>query len=190
MTARLYLDGCSFVHGYGLPRDQSLGHLFSTIGHYNTLDNSMPGKSNLAIAFDAYQHRKDFDIFVLGFTFAERFGIKRHGQDLKFFPGFRTDSFGLEPQDLDLAHLQVQKYFFTVFEEPYSGQLSDMLIDTTVSMLSNMGRQVLAFSWQSRNTDTQLLPFYFGPSDRLEDGHLNADGTRKLFDHLQNLIDV
>lgn len=190
MVMRLYLDGCSLTYGHGLDRNQSLGHLFAEVGGYDVLDKSAPGKSNLAIAFDAYQHRKDFDIFVLGFTFAERFGIKRHDQDLKFFPGFRTDSLKLEPEDLDLAHLEVQKYFFTVFEEPFNRQLSDMLVDTTVSLLRDSGGRVLAYSWQQRNTDTTLHNFYFGPRDRLPDGHLNAVGTQKLFDNLQNLLDV
>lgn len=187
---RLYLDGCSLTYGHGLDRNQSLGHFFADVGGYDVLDKSAPGKSNLAIAFDAYQYRKDFDVFVLGWTYADRFGIKRDGQDLKFFPGFRSDSFGLDPRDLDIAHLEVQKYFFTVFEQPYSGQLSDMLIDTTVSLLLHSGCRVLAFSWQHRNTDTELHNFYFGPHDRLPDGHLNAVGTRKLFDNLQNLLNV
>jgi hypothetical protein len=190
MVMRLYLDGCSLTYGHGLPREQSLGHLFSEIGGYEVLDKSAPGKSNMSIAFDTYQNRKDFDVFVLGFTYSERFGIKRQGQDLKFFPGFRTDSFGLEPQNLDLAHLEVQKYFFTVFEEPYSSQLSDMLIDSTVNLLASNKCLVLPFTWQPRNTDAYLHNFYFGPFDRLPDGHLNAQGTRKLFDNLQSLLDV
>jgi hypothetical protein len=185
---RLYLDGCSLTYGHGLPREKSLGHLFSEIGGYEVLDKSIPGKSNMSIAFDTYQHRNDFDIFVLGFTFAERFGIKQQGRELKFFSGFRNNSFGLEPGDLDLAHTAIQKYFFTVFEEPYCSQLSDMLIDSTVNLLLSKKRLVLPFTWQHRNTETLLHNFYFGPDDRLEDGHLNAKGTRKLFDQLQHLF--
>lgn len=185
---RLYLDGCSLTYGQGLERDQSLGHLFSKVGGYDVVDKSFPGKSNMSIAFDTYMHRNDFDIFVLGWTFCERFGMKRNDQDLKFFPGFRSDGFGLEPADLDIAHLEVQKYFFTVFEEPYCSQLSDMLIDNTVNLFRINSRKVLPFTWQRRNTDNLLHNFYFGPKDRLPDGHLNSAGTKKLFDHLQNIL--
>ena len=169
MVKRLYLDGCSMTYGHGLPRHQSLGHLFSTLGAYQVLDKSFPGKSNMSIVFDTYQHRNDFDVFVLGFTFAERFGMKYQDQELKFFPGFRSDGFGLEPMNLDLAHLEVQKYFFTVFEEPYCSQLSDMLIDNIVTLLADRKRLVLPFTWQVRNTDAKLNQFYFGPADRLSD---------------------
>lgn len=188
MVMRLYLDGCSMTHGVGLPREQSLARLFSEIGGYQVLDKSFPGKSNMAIAFDTYQHRNDFDIFVLGFTFSARFGMRRRDQDLKFFPGYNKDSFALEPADLDLAHQGVQRYFFTVFEEPYCSQLSDMLIDNTVSLLRGKNRQVLPFTWQYRNTDVHLYDFYFAPDDRLPDGHLNSKGTKKLFDRLQNIL--
>lgn len=185
---RLYLDGCSLTYGDGLSRTQNLGYLFSTIGGYEVLDKSLPGKSNMGIAFDAYQHRDEFDIFVLGFTFSERFGIKRKGQDLKFFPGSRIDGFGLEPANLDIAHMEVQKYFFTVFEEPFSSELSDMLVDTIISHLLCKGRKVLPFTWQARKTDAVLHHFYFGPKDRLPDGHLTAISTKKLFDNLQNIL--
>jgi hypothetical protein len=142
----------------------------------------------MAIAFDAYHHRNDFDIFVLGWTYATRFGLKNRGQDLKFFPGHTAQGFGLDSIDMDLAHLEVQKYFFTVFEEPYSSQLSDHLIDTTCHFLGSKGHTVVAFTWQSRNTEYRLHEPYFAPKDRLSDGHLNAQGTEKLFDYLQNIL--
>lgn len=190
MVMRLYLDGCSYTYGAGLPREQSLGHLFRSRGGYHVLDNSSPGKSNMAIAFDAYHHRNEFDIFVLGFTFAARFGLKNRGQDLKFFPGHTAQGFGLDSLDMDRAHLEVQKYFFTVFEEPYCNQLSDHLVDTVCHFLDSKGGTVVAFTWQTRDTEYKLYEPYFGPKDRLADGHLNAAGTEKLFDYLQNILDV
>lgn len=185
---KLYLDGCSLTYGQGLERPQSLGALFANLGEYEVLDNSRPAKSNMAIAFDTYQHRFHADVFVLGFTYSGRFGIKYRDQNLNFFPGFRTDSFDLEPMALDQAHLEIQKYFFAVFDQDYYSKLSDMLVDCTVSMLHN-DKKVLAFSWENRNTDCDVVYPFVPPSERLPDGHLDATGVRRLYDYLQQMLD-
>ena len=65
LTMRLYIDGCSLTYGQGLPRDQSLGHLFTTQGGYEVFDASRPGKSNTAICMDTHKYFKDYDVFVL-----------------------------------------------------------------------------------------------------------------------------
>lgn len=186
---KVYIDGCSMTYGQGLPRDQVLSHLFSFTGGYKVLDKSSPGKSNMAICFDAYMHRSQFDIFILGFTYSSRFGIKYHNQDLKFFVGSHGRGFGLEPGDLDQSHLEVQKYFYTVFGPPYCDQLSDMLIDTTVNFLKK-DKIVLGFSWEKRNTDNNLYYPYISPKNRLSDGHLNRDGMIQLYHWLQNKLNV
>lgn len=186
---RAYIDGCSLTYGQGLPRDQSLSHLFSSIGGYEILDKSSPGKSNISICFDAYQHRSQFDVFILGFTYSSRFGIKYHDQDLKFFVGHHGQGFDLEPRDLDQSHSEIQKYFYTVFGSPYCDQLSDMLIDTTVDFLKK-DKIVLSFSWEKRNTDNELFYPYIPPKNRLSDGHLNRDGMMQLFHCLQNILNV
>jgi len=185
---KLYLDGCSLTYGHGLARSDSLGHLFKTLGGYDVLDHSFPGKSNMMICFDAYQHRHQFDLFVLGFTFSNRFGLKFKNQNLNFYSGSSGNGFGLEPASLDQAHLEMQKYFYTVFDEPYCSNLSDMLIDNSINSLHIKNKKVVAFSWQDRNTDNKLLYPYISVNDRLPDGHLNADGTKKLFDYLQNTL--
>jgi hypothetical protein len=189
MVMKAYIDGCSMTYGQGLPRDQTLSHLFSTVGGYKVLDKSSPGKSNIAICFDAYQHRQDFDVFILGFTYSSRFGLKYHDHDLKFFSGHHSKGFGLDLDELDHAHLQVQKYFYTIFGPPYCDQLSDMLIDTMISFLKK-DKIVLGFSWEKRNTSFDLFYPYVSPTDRLSDGHLNQQGTIKLFHNLQNLLNV
>ncbi len=186
---RLYLDGCSLTYGHGLPREQSLGHLFKTIGGYDVLDNSFPGKSNMMMCFDTYQHRHQFDLFVLGFTFFNRFGLKYGNQNLNFYAGSAGLGFGLEPAELDQSHLTVQKYFYTVFDEPYCSDLSDMLIDTTMNSLRVHNKTVIAFSWQNRNTDNGLHYPCISINDRLPDGHLNVDGMKKLYKFLQNTLD-
>jgi hypothetical protein len=186
MVMKLYLDGCSLTYGQGLERDKNLGYLFEKRGHYQVTDKSRPGKSNLLIATDTYEQYCDYDVFVLGFTFAERFGIKYHNDNLDFFPGFHGQGLDLSTKDLDDAHIQLHKYFYTVFENPFCDNLSNMLIDGLVSFLIKQGKTVIPFSWQTRNTKNKLFYPYIMPADRLSDGHLNEAGVLKLYDLLQD----
>jgi hypothetical protein len=188
MVKKLYLDGCSLTYGQGIDRQNSLGTLFDTRGGYQVLDNSRPGKSNIAIVFDTYKHFRDYDTFVLGFTYSARFGLKYHDQNLDFFPGFHGKGLNLDLETLNIAHVEVYKYFYSVFGSPYCEELSDMLIDTLISFLIAQNKKVLGFSWEKRNTVHQLEYPYIGPSGRLADGHLNVKGTDQLFDFLQNII--
>lgn len=193
MVKKLYLDGCSLIHGYGLPRDKSLGYLFDAVGNYRVTDLSRSGKSNMAIAVDAYKNFNNHDVFVLGFTFASRFGIQYQNQNLDFFTGFHGKGLDLMPtetaEEIDHAYMQVYKYFYTVFEPPFCNTLSDMLIDGLISFLKSQNKKVVAVSWESRNTQQHLHYPYMAPKHRLEDGHFNEAGTRYLFDFLQNIID-
>jgi hypothetical protein len=188
MVKRLYLDGCSLTYGFGLNREDSLGSLFDIRGSYQVLDNSRPGKSNIAIVFDAYQNFQNYDTFVLGFTYSSRFGIKYHDQNLDFFSGFHGGPSGIEPQTLDTAHVEMHKYFYSIFGPPYSNDLSNMLIDTLISFLISQNKKVVGFSWEDRKTICHLEYPFIGPSGRLNDGHLNVKGTEELFNFLQNII--
>lgn len=175
------------VYGQGLERNQSLGSLFREKGHYLVTDNSRPGKSNLLIALDTYKNFLDHDVFVLGWTYAERFGIRYQNQNLDFYPGYHNQGLDLNNQDLDLAHNFVYKFFYTVFDRPFSDDLSDLLIDTLIYFLLSQGKKVIAFSWQPRNTQISLFLPYLSPVYRQSDGHLNSKGTIKLYEILQNL---
>lgn len=188
MTKRLYVDGCSLTYGQGLDRIDSLGSLFHTKGNYDVIDKSRPGKSNIAIVFDTYNNYKNFDSCVLGFTYADRFGIQYQGEDLDFFPGFHGAGSNLSIDSLDVAHTEMYKYFYSVYGPPYSDNLSDMLIDTLISFLISKNKKVVGFSWQHRNTDCQLAYPFIAPSQRLSDGHLNKDGTITLFNILQSIL--
>jgi hypothetical protein len=188
MVKKLYLDGCSLTYGQGLDRQDSLGGLFDTRGNYRVFDKSRPGKSNMAIAFDTYQNFRDYDTFVLGFTYSSRFGLKYNDQNLDFFTGFHGQGLGLEPETLDTAQVEMYKYFYSIFGPPFSGDLSDMLIDTLISFLISQDKKVVGFSWEKRNTSCYLEYPFIGPSDRFNDGHLNVNGTEKLFNFLQNII--
>ena len=183
---KLYIDGCSLTYGQGLPRDKSLGSLFETRGLYQVTDNSRPAKSNLLIATDTYENYSNHDVFVLGFTFSERFGIKYQGNNLDFFAGYHGGGLELSTKDLDDTHTALHKYFYTVFERPFCDNLSDMLIDSLVSFLISKGKTVIPFSWQQRKTTTKLFYPQIMPMDRLNDGHLNESGMIKLYNLLQN----
>ena len=188
MVKKLYLDGCSLTYGQWLERSQSLGALFDTRGSYQVHDQSRPGKSNMAIVFDTYQNFQDYDVFVLGFTYSSRFGLKYNDQNLDFFPGFHNKGLALEPETLDIAHTEMYKYFYSIFGPPYSENLSDMLIDTLISFLISQNKKVVGFSWEKRQTVCHLEYPYIGPKNRLSDGHLNVAGTEELFNFLQNII--
>ena len=188
MVKKLYLDGCSLTYGQGVDRKDSLGVLFNTRGGYEVLDYSRPGKSNMAIVFDTYQHFRDYDTFVLGFTFSSRFGLKYKDKNLDFFPGFHGRGSDLEPETLAIAQIEMYKYFYSVFGSPYCDDLSDMLIDTLMSFLISQNKKVVGFSWQDRKTICHLEYPLIGPDKRFDDGHLNVNGIEQLFDFLQNII--
>lgn len=184
MTARLYLDGCSLTYGQGLDRQHSLGYLFENLGGYIVKDESRPGKSNIAIAYDAYLHANDYDVFVLGFTYSSRFGLKYKDKNLDFYSGHHGNGFDLEPDNLDQSHSMIQKYFYSVFESPYCDNLSDMLFDTTISYLKQQNKKVLGFSWQERTTVNKIFYPFIGLDERLPDGHLDKNGTKRLYNLL------
>lgn len=184
---KLYIDGCSLVHGDGLPRDKSIGHLFNTLGGYDVLDLSRSGKSNLAIALDAYQNYKDSDVIVLGFTYSSRFYIKYNNQNLDFYLREKESGFGLDDAALDEAQVNVYKHFYTVFGHPYCDDLSDMVIDGLVSFLQSQGKKVIPFSWQPRAVKSMLWYPYISSTKRLADGHLNEQGMIELYHYLQNI---
>ena len=189
MVKRLYLDGCSLTYGYGIPREDSLGNLFRVEGSYDVMDKSRPGKSNISIAVDTYRHYKEFDTIVLGFTYSARFGLEWGEQNIDFYPGFHQKGFGIDPERLDHASLQIYKYFYSVFGPPYSNNLSNMLVDTLVAFLESQGKTVLPFAWENHQTQKKLFYPYIEPDLRLPDGHLNIEGTRHLFNLLQDILD-
>jgi len=185
---RAYIDGCSLTYGHGLPRTQSLSALFNDLGGYDVTDLSRPGKSNLAISLDTYNNIHDHDVFILGWTYSSRFTLKYQNQDLDFYVGSHNQGFGIDPQYLDDAHREVHRYFYTVFSHPFCDQLSDTLVDSTISNLLMKNKKVLAFSWEKRNIDNELNYPYIPSNQRLPDGHLNFTGMTTLYHYLQNLM--
>jgi hypothetical protein len=185
---KLYIDGCSLVYGDGLPRDKSVGHLFDTLGGYTVTDLSRSGKSNLAIALDAYQNYKDYDLIILGFTYSSRFYIKYNDQNLDFYLRSKETGFGIDDAALDNAQVNVYKHFYTIFGHPYCDDLSDMVIDGLLSFLRSQRKKVIPFSWQQRKIVSESLHYpYISSQKRLPDGHLNSEGMLELYHYLQNI---
>jgi hypothetical protein len=187
---RLYLDGCSLTWGQGLETQHQLASLLRDRGGYTVINESRPGKSNIAIAYDTYQYTTP-EIYVLGWTFSSRFGIRYQDQNLDFFPGWHGGSLlktDANAYELDKAYKQFYKFFYTVYESPYSDRLSDMLIDNTIYSLKHRYKKVVAFSWEQRKTINQLLYPYLGPDMRQDDGHLNVKGVEHLYNLIQNHI--
>lgn len=187
MQNKLYLDGCSLVYGDGLTKEQSLGNLFAELGGYDVTNLSRSGKSNLAIALDAYKNCQGHDVVILGFTFSSRFYIKYNEHDLDFFVGLKNNSLSIDNDFLDEAHINVYKYFYTVFGHPYCDELSDLLIDGVISFLKSQNKKVIAFSWEPRKVKSEIFYPYIPPRLRLSDGHLNQQGMIALYDYLQNI---
>ncbi len=193
MVKRLYLDGCSLTYGQGLLREHSLGALFRDRGGYTVTDLSRPGKSNMAMAVDTYNNWQHHDVFVLGFTFSNRFGLKYQDHDLDFYPGYQGQDldFGndINGQELSESFKKNYRYFYTVFGYPYCDDLSDMLIDGVTAFLNQQQRKVIAYTWEPRQTQHSLLVPFIGPEHRLPDLHLNQQGMQYLYDLIQNQLD-
>lgn len=184
---KLYLDGCSFTYGLGLPQTDTLEHLF-TSSDYAVTNGSRNGKSNLAIAMDAYKNIESHDTIVLGFTFSGRFYINHAGHNIDFQPIHYHHEF--KPDDYNSAALEAEydtfhKHFYTLYQTPFCDDLSDYLIDTLCEFIKSKGKKLIVFSWERRKVNTKILYPYIAPQYRLDDGHLNAKGTKYLFDLLQ-----
>jgi hypothetical protein len=188
---KLYLDGCSFTYGLGLPHEDTLEHLFTSSG-YDVSNNSRNGKSNLAIAMDAYKNIDNHDVIVLGFTFSGRFYINHSGHKIDFQPIYYYHQF--KPNDdynsaaIEDEYSTFHKHFYTLYQAPFCDDLSDCLIDTLSEFIKSKGKKLIVFSWEKRNVNTEILYPYIGPRHRLSDGHLNSLGTRYLFDLLQSRL--
>jgi hypothetical protein len=191
MTKKLYLDGCSYTEGRGLETEYTLAALFSNEGNYDVINNSRSGKSNLAIALDTYKHSKNADVVVLGFTFASRFYIKYQQHNLDFAAPrekilIRDDD--LNADQLEHSYAEFHKCYYALGEDSYFNSVSDLLIDSLCSHILQQGKQLICFSWETRNISNKILYPHIAPSLRLPDGHLNIKGTRYLYNVLQKEI--
>lgn len=192
MTKKLYLDGCSFTYGLGLNNNETLEYWFSDLDHggYLVTNKSRPGKSNLAIGMDTYQNLENFDTIVIGLTLSVRFYLRYQNHDLDFLPGRRELNINdvHNGNELSSAYNEFHKRFYTMYQPPFCDDLSDMLIDCLYSHAVDAGKKIIFFSLEPRKTKCPVLYPFFSHSMYLPDGHLNAKGTKHLYEILVSEI--
>jgi hypothetical protein len=186
---KIYVDGCSYTAGYGLDKKYSLGSLLSSLGAVT--DCSYVGKSNYAIALDTYKVVDDFDLYIIGWTFNNRFefnfdGIIAESSETRDGINFGNISNG---EFFEKEYKELQKRFFR-----YSSRFSifsNYLVDSTAALLRN--KKIIFFSWEKRKCNTVLLYPQFSKDYRQQDmpnwannGHLNESGMKLLTDIVIN----
>ena len=183
---KIYVDGCSFTYGHGLDRKYSLANLIGA-----DMDFSFPGKSNYNIIYDLYRNIDNFDLFVIGFTFADRVTLWNNDIPLNVLP---------TKKDLDRLYqypggeLLEEKYkdfhmvFYTLFNEDYQNTLSDFIIDGISKILENKNKKMVLFSMEHRNCATNLFYPRNEISTYQSNGHFTKDGMKDLASIVTNVI--
>lgn len=192
MKPRLYLDGCSFVWGANLDPHYNLNKLFSY--EFDVVNKSRGGKSNLAMAMDYYKYGQDCDMAVIGWTFATRFYLQYENVDLDFFPSKTKELHPLEStySDLNLledAYFEFHKQFYKLFDDPFIGDFSNMLIDNSYLLSQHRKQNTVFFTWERRDTVVPLYHPFIPNHMRLPCQHLNKKGTEYLHNVLRQKID-
>lgn len=188
MHKKLLLDGCSFTYGLGLEREETLEHHFNECG-YEVLNLSRPGKSNHAIALDVYQHHKEYDVVVVGWTFSSRWHLQYHGQNIDLLASRQQIELPctVDSGQIEQSYTQLHQSLYSLFDVQHWNKVSDMLIDSTCALLQQ--KQTVFFSWESRNTECSVYYPHVSPVGRLPNGHLNADATTNLYNNLTALLE-
>lgn len=200
MVTKVYLNGCSLVWGTGLDHEQKLEHLLRSNHSNITVDNfSYPGKSNHLICKDIYDNFENYDAFIIGFTWSSRFSVGHvNGGIMSMGPNFVA---GSETLNINRDHVSTayeealedfRVNFYKIYDDSYWKSYSDMLVDSTITLLEKYNKKVLAFTWEERKTKLCKLS-RIGQIDylRQKDGHLNAEGTRTLYNNIvENFSEV
>jgi len=190
MEKKLLLDGCSFTYGLGLKKEETLEQHFIENG-YQVLNLSRPGKSNHAIALDVYNHINDADVVVVGWTYSSRWHLKYHGDDIDLLATRMQIELPhtIDSGAIEQSYQELHRSLYSLFDSTHWDQISDMLVDTTAAAIIQQQKACVFFSWETRNTKCPLYYPHVPKSHRLPDGHLNAEGTTQLFNHLTYLIE-
>ena len=180
MSERIYVDGCSYVYGLGLRRNESLGALLNA-----TVDNSRPAKSNIAIADDLYRAvKEDFDVYIVGYTFSSRYSFSIDKKPIDIAPSkdeFRLDT---EADEIKLKQLHSLYYYFSDIAQLDSR--SDYLVDSSIALLEQSKKRFVMFSWEQRSLINSNKLFYprkmLSPSynQSKTNHHLTAEGMQVL----------
>lgn len=186
---KLYLDGCSFTYGLGLEEKDTLAFLFKQAG-YEVFNNSRPGKSNHAIALDTYNNLNKFDLYILGFTFSNRYHLRIDNIEFDMSATRYTAKIPdkLRGSAAELMYQELHKNIYTLYDNNYWHEFSNMLIDNTLSGIKLTKKQFFVFSWENRKLINEVFFPMIPTKERLPDGHLNKQGTLRLFNVIQNNI--
>jgi hypothetical protein len=186
---KIYVDGCSYTAGHGLDKKYSLGSLLLSMGEVT--DCSYVGKSNYAIALDTYEVVNNFDLYIIGWTFNNRFEFNFNENIVESSETRDGINFENIPNGefFEKEYRELQKRFFR-----YSSRFSifsDYLIDSTAKLLQS--KKIIFFSWEKRKCNTDLLYPQFTKDYRQQDmpnwvnnGHLNESGMTLLTDIIIN----
>lgn len=190
MQKKLLLDGCSFTYGLGLQSNETLEHRFIESG-YEVVNMSRPGKSNQAIALDIYNHANDFDVVVAGWTYSSRWYLRYHDYDIDLLATRQAIELPhtFDADDVEKSYVELHRSLYSFFDIAHWNRTSDMLIDTVDAYLKTQNKEFVFFSWESRAVSCPMYYPHISKMDRLADGHLNANGTTKLFDKLTYLLE-
>jgi hypothetical protein len=176
---KLYLDGCSFTHGVGLEPCDTLAERWSS--EYKVVNKTRPGKSNLAIALDAFENIQNCDVVVIGWTFCARSYLKYQNQHFDLLPRFDTSK-------MSDSYKKLHRIFYALHDTAFAGQYSDFLVSSIKCMCEKYQKKSVFFSWENRNVDCDIYYPNISSKMRFPDSHLNADGTTHLYNNLQQLI--
>lgn len=182
--SKIYLDGCSFTYGLGLSREYSIGNLISA-----DIDMSMPGKSNNNIVYDTYCHIDDADIFVLGFTFANRTTLWHNDTPIGINPSKLTlDRLYQHPDGemLEDKYKEFHKVFYMLYNEKYQSIMSDFFIDGLIELLKSKQKKIIAYTMERRNCINEI--FYPNIRNCLPDGHYNETGMKLLAEAIKEKL--
>jgi len=157
----LFLDSSQQVH---LPLAQNIKD--AHIEHF-----SVPCKSNQSVVMDVYQNIDNFDIFVLNFTFSDRFPLwlddylieisaNRRIPGLLPLPKFEANADFLE--DVIGTFTKMHYQYFCNLE--YNNSFSNMLVDNCISMLKQHGKKFILSNCEPLNLhDTDRQYWYNDP---------------------------
>jgi hypothetical protein len=186
--SRLYLDGCSFTFGLGLESHDTLAGRWGS--KYEVINKTRPGKSNLAIALDAFENIQNCDVVVIGWTYSSRSYLKYQNHDIDLLPSRTVVDLPFERDTKTMSDIytDLHRNFYALHDTVFAGQYSDFLVSSIKYMCEKYQKKSVFFSWEHRKADCNIYYPTISPKMRLPDGHLNADGTTHLYNNLQQLI--
>jgi hypothetical protein len=185
---RLYLDGCSFTYGLGLAPEHTLSGLWQN--EYEVINKSRPGKSNLAIALDAFENIPSCDVIIIGWTFSSRSYLKYQNYDIDLLPTRTVVElpFAQDTKIISDIYTDLHRNFYSLHDSDFADQHSNFLVSSINNLCLIEQKKLAFFSAEKRKTNAKIYYPVLSPAMRLSDGHWNQIGTKHVHTVLQQLI--